>query len=534
MAGNFIGVDPQGKNGVDSSAVTRGSQVVVQAASGNTIGGTTPDARNVILGGVVLAGGANGNHVLGNYIGTDATGTATLGGTTDGVSLQGADNAIGAPGGGNLIAGQAGAGIRLSYFGGDDSGNLVQANRIGTNAAATAALGNGSDGILLDLGATGNTIGGTAAGAGNVVGGSGENGITIAGGSTGNQVEGNFVGTDPSGTVMLPNAESGVRIQGISDGNTVGGTASGAGNVVAFNHGPGISIDDVNPNVHDAILGNSIYDNDGLGIDLLPEGVNPNSPANVSTNGPNALQNYPTLTSAAGAVDGDTWTVAGTLDSHPNATFRLEFFASPACDASGHGEGRTFVGTADVVTGPSGPEAFSAVLPAFVAGGQAITATATSADSNTSEFSTCVTSTGPAVRPTKCTAASCDDGNPCTVDVCSVLTCDHRDAIGFASVRCIFDSKGLKAPLCTGTHLPASVGKQINHARQLVDRAAAAASKKQRKLLKAARQAITQVRHAVKKLGHKAARRQCTDPLGALLADAQRRADALLKTLGGH
>ena len=117
--------------------------------------------------------GASGNLVRGNYIGTDVTGTVGLPNRFWGIELTDAPgNTIGGtePGAGNLISGNGfneegellGGGIRIQF---ESPGNLVQGNLIGTDASGTAPLPNGL-GVLFDLGASGNTIGGTAPGAG--------------------------------------------------------------------------------------------------------------------------------------------------------------------------------------------------------------------------------------------------------------------------------------------------------------------------------------------------------------------------------
>ena len=105
--------------------------------------------------------------------------------------------------------------------------------------------------------------------------------------------------------------------------------------------------------------------------------------------GPNNLQNYPVITSAL--VSAGTVTISGTLNSTANATFRLEFFSSVACNASGFGEGQTFIGTTNATTDASGDASFGPLLFSPVSNVQtAIAATATDVDGNTSEFSLCV------------------------------------------------------------------------------------------------------------------------------------------------
>ncbi len=147
-----------------------------------------------------------------------------------------------------FAAGSGGSEVRglvLQQFNGNGievqgtKGNLITANYIGTTANGVAGAGNGNDGVLLDAGATNNTIGGTAASAGNVISANGDsatstgNGIEITGaGTSGNLVQGNFIGTDKTATLALGNVLDGVLVDGGATGNTIGGTVGGAANIV--------------------------------------------------------------------------------------------------------------------------------------------------------------------------------------------------------------------------------------------------------------------------------------------------------------
>ena len=104
--------------------------------------------------------------------------------------------------------------------------------------------------------------------------------------------------------------------------------------------------------------------------------------------GGNQQQNFPVLTQA---YSGGNLGVRGTLEGKPNTTYRLQFFASPACDASGNGEGAAYLGDQLVTTGPTCTFDFVVTLPVAIAVGQVITATATDPANNTSEFSACRT-----------------------------------------------------------------------------------------------------------------------------------------------
>ena len=256
------------------------------------------------------------------------------------------------------------------------TGNLVQGNFIGTDVTGTVDLGNTIYGVLLS-GVPSNTIGGTTAGARNVISGNDRDGVRILAGATGNLVQGNFIGTDVTGTAALANSFNGVRISFGASNNTIGGTAPGVG-VLVF-----INVENV---VSNSILSNSIFSNGSLGIDLGSNGVTPNDVGDGDT-GANNLQNFPVLTAAASA--GGTTKIQGSLNSTPNTQFRLEFFSNTACDPSGHGEGEVFIGSTDATTDGSGNTSFMVTLPTAVPVGQFITSTATDPSNNTSEFSQC-------------------------------------------------------------------------------------------------------------------------------------------------
>ena len=324
-----------------------------------------------------------GNVIAGNYIGIDVTGTSALGNGIHGVVISAPSNTIGGTTAGarNVIFGNNQAGIRIVSA----TGNIVQGNFIGTDAAGTVVLGNGTGqdarGVYLSN-ASGNIIGGTGAGAGNLISGHNNSGVFILGsGATENWVQGNFIGTDVTGTSALGNV-NGVFITFDASDNTIGGTASGAGNTIAFNAN-GVFVISGTGN---AILSNSIFSNTAMGFDLelTSQGVTPNDAKDDDT-GANNLQNFPVLVSA---TSGGT-TIKGTLNSTPNSKFRLEFFSNSACDGSGHGEGETFLGFTIVTTDDSGNVGFKAAFLSAVSIGDSITATATDPDNNTSEFSLC-------------------------------------------------------------------------------------------------------------------------------------------------
>src|SRR6185295_6011084 len=209
---------------------------------------------------------------------------------------------------------------------------------------------------------------------------------------TGNLVQGNKIGTRADGVTLVPNGGDGVAVINSASNNLIGGVAAEA-NIIAGNLGSGVLIDSGTSN---AIRSNSIFSNAGLGIDLSPAGVTANDLNDVDT-GANNRQNFPVLTSASGAAGGGV-NIQGTLNSTANTTFSLDFFSNPSCDSSGNGEGRTFLGTANVTTIGNNVTFNITLSGASASVGQSITATATSPATvppplnpgSTSEFSACI------------------------------------------------------------------------------------------------------------------------------------------------
>lgn len=274
------------------------------------------------------------NRVVGNYIGTDPTGTVAVPNETGaGVFIQGFGSPFAQGTGnvieGNLISGNLRFGIALC----DADRTEIRGNRIGVDRNG-APLGNGDHGILLTCaGSPRNVI------AGNTIAWSGLDGINDA-----------------------PDYRFGVAFT--TDGHQ--------GN---------------------RITGNSIHSNGGLGINLLPPPFPPTEPPFMPTandscdadGGGNLLQNFPEITRAES--DGASTLLEGFLAAAPGQTFTVELFASAAADPSGYGEGETLLTAVTVVTDGSCHGGFSVTLPAAVTPGAWITATATDAAGNTSELS---------------------------------------------------------------------------------------------------------------------------------------------------
>ncbi|HEX8155567.1 MAG TPA: Calx-beta domain-containing protein [Thermoanaerobaculia bacterium] len=486
IVGNYIGVDAAGTNALPNQE----SGVYVLSGSSNIIGNAT--GRNVISAnlatGVTIEAGT-GNVIAGNYIGTNATGTAALGNGT-GVLLNAAGNSVGSTSAGNVISGNQSAGVEIgadnstvinNYIGPDASGAVgignagygviavgktaiviggtvndtrnvisfngqegilfasvtnsqIYGNYIGTNAAGTAILGNGSLGVLL-IDTTNVRLGTDQAPGRNVISGNSAGGVVVAaspmGSSVGNYVDSNDIGLGADHATPLGNLGTGVEVSGAQNTNVrlnlisgndghgieVTGGASGtivfsngigvrhpnfaplgnsgdginicegatntalSANTIANNGGNGIGVEPT------ALLGNTwsgagIFRNAGLQIDLNKDGVTPND-LNDPDEGPNALQNFPVIVSAVTAPSGTQ--VRGTINTTANTPVTVNVVFGPRPEPLLPGEETGYLGSTNVMTDGSGNASWvvtgSAITAGFVA-----TATATS-PSGSSEFS---------------------------------------------------------------------------------------------------------------------------------------------------
>jgi parallel beta-helix repeat protein len=398
VQGNFIGTDGAGKTSTDATGASLGNKfagMTLFGGSGNTIGGVTDPDRNVISGneqwGIEIYTGATGDVIEGNRIGTDVTGTKPLGNGYAGVRLvTGVNNTIGGtvPGAANVISGNN-VGIDISgYQATVSTGNLIQGNFIGTDVTGKLAVPN-QNGIRIADGASQNTVGGTAAGAGNVISGNQSAGIEINGsGTRNNLIQGNWIGTQQDGSSKLGNGGDGVFIADASN-NVIGGTDAGASNTIAFNGGNGVTVQSGTGN---AFRHDLTFENQGLGIALVGpnniQGVIPNH-AGAAT-GPNNRQNYTVLQSVVS--QNGTTTIQGALNAVANTAFDLDFYANTNTGPSGFTQGEKFLGSQAVTTDATGNATFTATFPTPDTVTPAspdgyITATATDSDGNTSEFS---------------------------------------------------------------------------------------------------------------------------------------------------
>ncbi len=326
ITGDYLGPGPSGLF-LPASANPQLAGVLVLAGVANTIGGPSSADRNVISGNCCSVGNSGGivihatagASVRGNYIGTDATGSAALG-NGYGFTCDGATDFI-AP----VTLGGAGSG----------DGNVISGN------LGTGVLNHCKDVVI----------------------------------------QGNFIGTDATGTLPLGNAAFGVDMRDLGSSATIGGTGPGEGNTIAYNllgvaAGPGVPL---------FLRGNLIFGNLPLGVDIgtFP---NTNGPTPNDVSETDNIQNYPMIQS----VDyGASTTVHATLHSKASQTYDVDFFANAACDPRPalYPQGEEYAGSTQATTNGSGDATIDFVLPVVLVSGQPVTAIATDALGHSSEFS---------------------------------------------------------------------------------------------------------------------------------------------------
>jgi hypothetical protein len=362
---------------------------IAQNGGGSTIRGL------VVNGGFnygILSSLSNGNTVRGCFIGVNAAGTATSPNDTGLSAQSGTGFTVGGPSPSdrNLVSGQSSNNIL--FFNSADS--TIEGNLIGTDISGAAPLGPTVNALQANTNTQirGNVVGGASIGM--YLG-------TIADAITGLTVQGNWVGTDVTETADIGNLTIGILVN--SRNITVGGVGPGEGNVIAFNDGAGVFVNyDFSNITGNTIRGNSIYSNgegaiplgnSTLGIDLGNSsgigagGLTLNDLDDADT-GPNLNQNFPILTSAVSA--GGNTTVHGRFNGKPSSEFSIDFYVNDACVGrpQDYLEGKQYVGTAPLTTDGGGDASIDALLAGVtLQAGQTVTATATDANGNTSEFS---------------------------------------------------------------------------------------------------------------------------------------------------
>lgn len=461
IRGNFLGVNPDG-----TSAFSNMFGVALVNSSGNTIGGLEPGDRNVISGNYIKTGwgigiylhGVNSfnNKVQGNLVGTDVTGTRAIPNHWGIVTHEGANNT--SIGGAtaqtrNIISGNIRTGVYVLSPDNIISGNYIG---LGQNGEMLAYFGESrQQGIRLwTEAASNNTIGGLEPGEGNVISGNIYfNAITIGALSenplTGSKVLGNYIGTDPSGQIAIPNyrgishtaerttiannvisgnyslgiqihdsketvmynnligtkadgispmgnGKNGIMIVNGSTNNEIGSSSIGKGNTIAFNEGAGILIsyfDNIGSQVttqpiNNSLWGNRIFGNTTLGIDLNSDGISKND-LQDEDEGANLIQNFPVLSEEIILLDQklDLQYMVSSSPLYSAYPLSIDFYRS-----DGTGQGQELLGSnsySEMDYNQDIPKNISLFLPPDVdlASGDFIVATATDANGNTSEFS---------------------------------------------------------------------------------------------------------------------------------------------------
>lgn len=331
IQGNFLGLRADG-----STAGLNSWGVLVTDSSGTVIGGTTPAARNIISGnfsGIRI--GQEGATILGNYIGTDKSGTISVGNVhgiyqelSERAGAQGTVIGGVTPGAGNLISGN-GVGVQLGWI---YSGPLfVPPVFFASSAHRVTVLGN-------------------------------------------------VIGLKSDGTALSNG--TGINISAGTE-NVIGGLEAAAGNIIAFNSVAVAMSDPIPPTVYTArnsVLSNSIYGNDSA---ISLQGRTTTGRTNDSMDsdeGANHVQNFPVVTSSQ--ISGSSISVQGTLNSTPNQQFTIQLFADSNDFLHPM---QTFLGTTSATTDNNGNANFSATVP-FPDPNVTINATATDPAGNTSEF----------------------------------------------------------------------------------------------------------------------------------------------------
>jgi Ca2+-binding RTX toxin-like protein len=249
IIGNYIGTDITGTVAIRNTF----NGITINNASNNIIGGTAAGSRNLISGngsrGIYLTGSSNGTQIIGNYVGTNATGNAALGNNLQGIELESSDNLIQ----NNLVSGNISSGVLIGSS--NAINNQVIGNLVGTNANGTAAIANGNVGVFIVQNATDNIIGGVTDAERNIISGNGSWGVGFQTNATNNQLLGNFIGVDINGTTALGNGSDGVSVFAAPN-NIIGGTIAGSRNIISGNGDSGIEIVLASPNTF--IAGNYI------------------------------------------------------------------------------------------------------------------------------------------------------------------------------------------------------------------------------------------------------------------------------------
>ncbi len=415
---------------LDGSGAGSGTYGLVINAENSTVKGLA--IGNFGAGAIRLVQLGN-NTIMGNFLGTDASGQQNRGNAGEGVNIFNSN--------GNLITGNT---IVFNSDGGSiisSSGNVVKNNNLGTDPTMTRDMGNQGAGFgfansfnnkfegnrvffnrlgFFGFGGTGNTFGGTDPLNANIIGRN-ETGIMLNN-SSNNLLQGNFIGTNALSD-NLGNQVAGIELAGTSSNNTIGGGTVKASNWIAFNQ-TGITAS--SGTAGNFWIFNLLFNNTAQAI-RLDGGANRGLPA-------------ANLTSAE-ASSTET-IIRGRYSYLPNRQFGLQFYSSPKSNPP---EGKTPLGTISMTTNSLGEADINARVPVPLPAGQNITSLVTLLPTNdTSSFSNGVAVTGTAqpdieVKKSAPDTAMCGANITYTITVTNVGT---AAAVGASVIDTL--------PLCVG------------------------------------------------------------------------------------
>lgn len=407
IKGNLIGTTSQGT----SALPNHWGVVIDEGANQTTIGGASAEERNIISGniytGVYILGAQN--LITGNYIGIGIHGEKLedlKDSKQEGVRLWGeaaTENIIGGlgEGEGNVISGNIN--FNAITIGGESpevqSGNKIYGNKIGTDASGTKAIPNyrgitvsHSRGILIEK---------------NLISSNITFGLSVHNCQE-TQIFGNKIGVGEDGITPLGNGDGGIKIVNGSESTKVGDIDKG--NIIAYNAAGGVIIsyyDNIGSQIttqplHNSVLGNQIFENSGLGIDLGNLGITANDRGD-SDFGANQLQNYPVISEGAKLASGnlDLNYILNSDPAYSAFPLTLHYYKS-----DGNGQGVEYLGSSLFTQNdiPKGKKTIPVSLlissDSTLQPGDYLLATATDANGNTSEFSAQVQISGDCVAQT--------------------------------------------------------------------------------------------------------------------------------------
>jgi hypothetical protein len=376
VQGNYIGVDVtglldfgNGENGIN-----------VYNAGVATIGGSTYSARNIVSGngqdGLILHDNCGGSIIKANFFGVGVDGKTVIGNHDSGIRIYGNTTSNGVIIGGsnyverNVTSGNGFPSTNLSRDGirieGNASNHIIKGNYVGTDSTGTIAIGNEWAGISLNE-VSNAIVGGTGNFEGNICAANTHEGMYLRN-AVNCLIVGNFVGTDKTGTLDMGNGEFGINVRQASLNNTIGGNTPAQQNIVAYTKADAVDSSGTGVYVeyrsqYNRIVRNKIYCNAGLGISRATLG-------NEGIAAPSVIAANANTVSGTGSIDGDSIHVY-----HTNVS-------GGACDC----EGETFIG-ATIVSG--GTWSITHGLNYSIPTAYDVTATETTANNSTSQFSVC-------------------------------------------------------------------------------------------------------------------------------------------------